>query len=92
MKLLKHLYVQVLLAIVAGMLIGYFDPAQGVKLKPLGDGFIKLIKMLIAPIIFTTRKPSHETPPAPDLGPVRPPRLRSSRPVANARALQKKLL
>jgi aerobic C4-dicarboxylate transport protein len=54
MKLLKHLYVQVLLAIVAGMLIGYFDPALGVELKPLGDGFIKLIKMLIAPIIFTT--------------------------------------
>jgi aerobic C4-dicarboxylate transport protein len=54
MKYLKHLYVQVLLAIVAGMLIGHFNPELGVQLRPLGDGFVKLIKMLIAPIIFTT--------------------------------------
>ncbi len=54
MKILKHLYVQVLIAIVAGMLVGYFNPGLGVQLKPLGDGFIKLIKMLIAPIIFAT--------------------------------------
>jgi aerobic C4-dicarboxylate transport protein len=54
MKLFKHLYVQVLIAIIAGVLVGWFDPTLGVKLKPLGDGFIKLIKMLIAPIIFTT--------------------------------------
>ncbi len=54
MKYLRHLYVQVLLAIVAGVLIGWLNPALGVQLKPLGDGFIKLIKMLIAPIIFTT--------------------------------------
>jgi aerobic C4-dicarboxylate transport protein len=50
----RLLYVQVLVAIVAGVLIGYFFPATGEALKPLGDGFIKLIKMLIAPIIFCT--------------------------------------
>jgi len=54
MRLLRHLYVQVLLAIVAGMLIGHFWPDLGITLKPLGDGFIRLIKMLIAPIIFCT--------------------------------------
>ena len=54
MRLLRHLYVQVLLAIVAGMLIGHFWPELGITLKPLGDGFIRLIKMLIAPIIFCT--------------------------------------
>ncbi len=54
MKLFKHLYVQVLLAVLAGILLGCVDPALGVKMKPLGDGFIKLIKMLIAPIIFVT--------------------------------------
>jgi len=50
----KSLYVQVLVAIVIGVLLGYFYPALGAKMKPLGDGFIKLIKMLIAPIIFCT--------------------------------------
>lgn len=50
----RLLYFQVLLAIVAGMLIGHFWPELGVTLKPLGDGFIRLIKMLIAPIIFCT--------------------------------------
>ncbi len=54
MKFFRHLYVQVLCAIVIGVLIGWLNPALGVQLKPLGDGFIKLIKMLIAPIIFTT--------------------------------------
>ena len=54
MKLFRHLYVQVLAAIVLGVLLGYFDPALGAKMKPAGDAFIKLIKMLIAPIIFTT--------------------------------------
>jgi aerobic C4-dicarboxylate transport protein len=44
----------VLVAIVAGVLIGYFWPATGESLKPLGDGFIKLIRMIIAPIIFCT--------------------------------------
>ena len=49
-----HLYFQVLVAIAVGVLLGYFFPTLGAKLKPLGDGFIKLIKMMIAPIIFTT--------------------------------------
>jgi aerobic C4-dicarboxylate transport protein len=54
LRLLRHLYVQVLLAILAGVLIGHFAPDTGVALKPLGDGFIRLIRMLIAPIIFCT--------------------------------------
>lgn len=54
MKYLKVLYVQVLIAITAGVLVGWLDPEFGEKLKPLGDGFIKLVKMLIAPIIFST--------------------------------------
>jgi aerobic C4-dicarboxylate transport protein len=54
MKYLKTLYVQVLLAIAIGIVIGTFYPSFAVKLKPLGDGFIKLIKMMIAPIIFCT--------------------------------------
>ena len=49
-----HLYVQVLTAIVIGVLLGHFYPQLGEAMKPLGDGFIKLIKMLIAPIIFCT--------------------------------------
>jgi aerobic C4-dicarboxylate transport protein len=49
-----HLYVQVLTAIVIGILLGHFYPDIGAAMKPLGDGFIKLIKMLIAPIIFCT--------------------------------------
>ena len=53
-RLLSSLYVQVLIAIVLGVLLGCFEPDLAVPLKPLGDGFIKLIKMLIAPIIFTT--------------------------------------
>jgi aerobic C4-dicarboxylate transport protein len=53
-RFFSHLYVQVLLAIVAGMLLGYFEPGLGAALKPLGDAFIKLIKMLIGPIIFAT--------------------------------------
>jgi len=54
MRLLRILYVQVLIAIALGALIGHFAPDAGVALKPLGDGFIRLIKMLIAPIIFCT--------------------------------------
>ena len=49
-----HLYAQVLTAIVIGVLLGHFYPSLGEQMKPLGDGFIKLIKMLIAPIIFCT--------------------------------------
>ena len=53
-SILRSLYVQVLLAITAGILLGVFAPATGTAMKPLGDGFIKLIKMIIAPIIFCT--------------------------------------
>jgi aerobic C4-dicarboxylate transport protein len=49
-----HLYIQVIIAIVLGVLIGHFAPATGEALKPLGDGFIKLVKMIIAPVIFLT--------------------------------------
>jgi aerobic C4-dicarboxylate transport protein len=48
------LYIQVLIAIAVGVAVGYFDPQLGVQLKPLGDGFIALIKMMIAPVIFCT--------------------------------------
>ncbi|GAB7544506.1 dicarboxylate/amino acid:cation symporter [Cupriavidus sp. 8B] len=50
----KILYVQVLFAIAVGIVLGHFWPATGVAMKPLGDGFIKLIKMIIGPIIFCT--------------------------------------
>jgi aerobic C4-dicarboxylate transport protein len=50
----SHLYVQVLGAILLGGLIGHFFPEFGESLKPLGDGFIKLVKMVIAPVIFLT--------------------------------------
>ena len=50
----RHLYTWVLLAIVVGALLGIFLPQIGVHLKPLGDGFIKLIRMVVTPIIFTT--------------------------------------
>jgi aerobic C4-dicarboxylate transport protein len=50
----KVLYIQVLFAIIVGVLLGIFDPELGTKMKPLGDGFIKLIKMIIAPVIFCT--------------------------------------
>ena len=54
LRILRSLYVQVLVAVVAGALIGYLWPETGVVLKPLGDGFIRLIKMLIGPIVFCT--------------------------------------
>ncbi len=50
----KSLYVQVLFAIFCGVVVGHFYPETGASLKPLGDAFIKLIKMIIAPIIFCT--------------------------------------
>lgn len=53
-KIAGHLYFWVLLAIVAGGTLGYVDPDLGVSLKPLGDGFIALVKMLISPVIFCT--------------------------------------
>ena len=52
--LYKSLYVQVLTGIVLGVVLGAVAPATGAAMKPLGDGFIKLIKMLIAPIVFAT--------------------------------------
>lgn len=54
MKLFRYLYVWVLLAIVGGACFGYFYPNQAATLKPLGDGFIALVKMMIGPIIFCT--------------------------------------
>ena len=50
----KILYVQVLFAIAVGIALGHFWPETGVEMKPLGDAFIKLIKMIIGPIIFCT--------------------------------------
>jgi aerobic C4-dicarboxylate transport protein len=52
--LYKSLYLQVIVAIVLGILLGHFYPQTGEAFKPLGDGFIRLIKMAIAPIIFCT--------------------------------------
>ena len=52
--LYQSLYLQVIVAIVVGILLGYFYPETGTAMKPLGDGFIRLIKMVIAPIIFCT--------------------------------------
>ena len=53
-RLSGHLYFRVLVAIVAGGLLGHFAPSTGVALKPLGDGFIALVKMMIGPVIFCT--------------------------------------
>src|SRR5689334_4285446 len=53
-RIYQHLYFQVLTAITIGVLLGNFLPETGVAMKPLGDGFIKLIKMIIAPVIFCT--------------------------------------
>src|SRR4030095_7810220 len=49
-----HLYFQVLIAIVLAVAVGTYFPNFAISLKPLGDAFIKLIKMVVAPIIFTT--------------------------------------
>ena len=54
MRHLKSIYVQVLIAIALGVLVGALWPKIGVAVKPLGDGFIKLIKLVIAPVIFCT--------------------------------------
>jgi len=51
---LKSLYVQVLIGIAAGIFLGFVAPETGAAMRPLGDGFIKLVKMLIAPIVFST--------------------------------------
>jgi len=52
--LYRQLYVQVLVAIALGAALGHFEPELGTQLKPLGDAFIKLVKMIIAPVIFLT--------------------------------------
>lgn len=54
LPLYRQLYVQVLVAIAAGILLGHFYPDVGASLKPLGDAFIRLVKMIIAPVIFLT--------------------------------------
>jgi aerobic C4-dicarboxylate transport protein len=53
-RLFGHLYIQVLTAVALGVLVGALWPALGASLKPLGDGFVKLIKMAVAPVIFCT--------------------------------------
>ena len=53
-KFFKGLYVQVIIAILIGILLGYLYPSFAVQLKPFGDGFIKLVKMMIGPVIFCT--------------------------------------
>ncbi|ENX32016.1 C4-dicarboxylate transporter [Acinetobacter colistiniresistens] len=53
-KFYQILYVQVIFAIVAGILLGHFFPEFGESLKPLGEAFIKMVKMIIAPVIFLT--------------------------------------
>ena len=65
----RHMYVQVLVAIAAGILLGHFCPQLGASMQPLGDAFIKLVRMVIAPVIFlTVNKPE----PSPSTGmPVR---------------------
>lgn len=53
-SILGKLYVQVLLAVILGAIVGVVAPETGAALKPIGDAFIKLIKMLLAPVIFLT--------------------------------------
>src|SRR5215510_8115250 len=50
----SRLYIQVLIAIAIGVVLGFVSPGYAAAMKPLGDGFIKLVKMMIAPIVFTT--------------------------------------
>src|SRR2546427_6220870 len=53
-RIFGHLYFQVLVAIILGAVLGAWFPKFAVKLKPLGDAFIKLIRMVVAPVIFST--------------------------------------
>ena len=53
-KFYQILYVQVIVAIVIGILLGYYKPDTAEAMRPLGDGFIKLVKLIIAPVIFLT--------------------------------------
>src|SRR5438477_7308968 len=52
--LIKLLHVQVIIGLVLGITVGHYWPEIGAALKPLGDGFVKLVKMMIAPIVFCT--------------------------------------
>jgi len=54
MRLLKQLYIQVLIGLGLAVIVGFAAPATAVKMKPLGDGFIALLRMLLGPIIFVT--------------------------------------
>src|SRR6185436_4466074 len=54
MQLARQLWFQVLVGMVAGALLGYVQPDLGAQMQPLGDGFIKLVRMIIAPVIFCT--------------------------------------
>jgi aerobic C4-dicarboxylate transport protein len=54
MRLLRQLWFQVLVGMLAGALLGWLDPGLGAQMKPLGDGFITLVRMLIGPVIFVT--------------------------------------
>ena len=53
-KWYRHLYVQVLAAVVLGIIVGHFYPQTGAAMKPLGDNFLKLVKLMVAPLIFCT--------------------------------------
>ncbi len=53
-RLLRQLYVQVLIGLALGIAVGHWWPDIGAALKPLGDGFVKLVKMMIAPVVFCT--------------------------------------
>src|SRR5947199_7863433 len=53
-RIYSSLYFQVLVAIAIGVMFGFISPGRAAAMKPLGDGFIKLVKMMIAPIVFTT--------------------------------------
>jgi len=54
LPLYRQLYFQVIVAIVLGAVLGHYEPLIGEKMKPLGDAFINLVKMIIAPVIFLT--------------------------------------
>ena len=58
-RVLASLYVQVLIGIAAGVVLGFVAPSTGAAMRPLGDGFIKLVKMLIAPIVFSHGRRRH---------------------------------
>ena len=53
-KIYHSLYIQVLIGLVLGILVGYLFPDFGASLKVLGDGFVRLVKMMIAPVVFCT--------------------------------------